>query len=183
MHRSLFTLLVLAATLALPVLVGCSSAHEARAVSSGIYELTARGDADACSPSRATGAMGLVGIVSTAGVVNVGVPDVASHTLARVSLAPSRGFHAESVLPLAGCEGGEVRRAWTILDTSSTGFSMQLSEEWTGVAGCAGVRALMPAAPEADCRADRVLEYRLMEACEAPCEVRIVEGGAACFCD
>lgn len=177
MHRSLFTLLVLA------TLVGCSSAHEARDVASGVYELTARGDADACSPSRATGGMGLVGIVSTAGVVNVGVPDVQSHSLARVSLAATAGFHAESVLALEGCERGEVRRAWTILETSSLGFSMQLSEEWTGVAECAGVRELMPAAPESDCRAERVLEYRLMEACEAPCQVRIVESGAACVCD
>ena len=60
---------------------------------------------------------------------------------------------------------------------------MQLGEEWVGVAECAGVRSLMPAAPERDCRAERVLEYRLMEPCEAPCEVRIAPDGAACACE
>ena len=178
MHRSLVTLLVLAG-----MLFGCSSAHEPRAVATGIYDLTARGDVDACSPSRETGAMGLVGIVSNAGVVNVGVPDVGSDALARVSLAATTGFHAESVLAIEGCEGARVRRAWTILDTSAGGFAMQLSEEWTGVAACAAVRDLMPEAPDSDCRADRVLEYRLMETCEAPCQVRVVAGGAACACD
>lgn len=177
MHRSIGTLLVLSA------LFGCSSAHEPREVASGIYDLTARGDVDACSPSREIGAMGLVGIVSTGGVVNVGVPDVASDALARVSLAATSGFHIESELAIEGCAGARVRRAWTILETSRAGFQMATSEEWTGVAGCAGVRDLMPEAPESDCRADRVLDYRLMEACAAPCEIRLVSGAASCACE
>ncbi len=162
--------------------LGCSAAHEAREVGSGIYDLTARGDADRCTPTRTTGAMGLVGVVSERGLVNLAVPDGAEGTLARVSLAASESFHTEITSELPGCEGTSLRRSWTILDTTSTGFQLQLTEEWIGIDACDAARELMPAAPEHDCRADRVLEYRLMETCAAPCEVHVIAGAPSCSC-
>lgn len=175
--QRLVTLLVLAL-----LGIGCAAAHEPREVATGIYDLRAHGELDACSPSRTTGEMGLVGIVGSAGVVNVGVPDVVSHALSRVSLAATAGFHAEAITTIDGCAGATVRRAWTLLDTTTIGFSLELREEWTGLAGCAAARERMPAAPERDCRAERVLEYRLMEACAAPCELRVAGEALECAC-
>lgn len=173
----------LAALVTTIVALGCSAAHEPRVVGSGIYDLTVRGDVDRCMPARSTGAMGLVGIVSERGVVNVAVPDGASGALARVSLAARDGFHTETAIDIAGCEGASVRRGWTILDTSRDAFQLALTEEWSGIDGCATASELVPSAPERDCRADRVLEYRLMEPCAAPCEVHLIAGVAACACD
>ncbi|AKF08012.1 hypothetical protein [Sandaracinus amylolyticus] len=178
MHRSLVTL-VISALLG----IGCSAAHEPRDVATGIYDLRVRGEVDACSPSRATGEMGLVGIVSGSGVVNVGVPDVTSLAMSRVSLAATAGFHSEAITAIEGCDGASVRRAWTLLETTSSGFGLAMTEEWTGLAGCDAARDRMPAAPESDCRAERVLDYSLMETCEAPCAVRVSAGVVGCSCE
>lgn len=173
----------LAALLVASLGIGCSAAHEPREVGSGIYDLTVRGELDRCSPTRSTGAMGLVGIVSERGLVNVAVPDGAAGSLARVSLAATDGFHTDAAIELPGCDDASVRRSWTILDTSSEGFQLELTEEWIGLERCDAARELLPAAPLTDCRSARVLDYRLMEPCGAPCEVHLVAGGAACACD
>lgn len=162
--------------------VGCAAAHEPLDVGSGIYDLSVRREDDRCTPTRSTPSMGPVGIVSARGLVNVAVPGL-DGDLARVSLAASEGFHADRVVEFAGCPGASLRRSWTILDGTSNGFELQLSEEWTGIAGCASARDYAVVVPESDCHADRVFEYRLMETCAAPCEVRVTAGDAICACD
>ncbi|MDQ3033738.1 MAG: hypothetical protein M3Y87_15075 [Myxococcota bacterium] len=173
----------LAALFGTMLALGCSAAHEPRVVGSGIYDLTVRGDVDRCTPTRTTGALGLVGIVSQGGLVNVAVPDGDEGALARVSLSEHDGFHTETAIDIPGCESTSLRRSWTILDTSRDGFQLALTEEWIGIERCAAASEIMPAAPDADCRADRVLEYRLMEPCSAPCEVHVIAGAATCACD
>lgn len=162
--------------------VGCAARHEPLDVGSGIYDLSVRREDDRCSPTRSTSSMGPVGIVSTRGLVNVAVPGL-DGDLARVSLAASEGFHADRVIEFAGCPGASLRRSWTILDGTSSGFELQLSEEWTGIAGCTSAREYTPVVPQHDCRADRVFEYRLMETCAAPCELQVTADDAICACD
>ncbi len=162
--------------------VGCAAAHEPLDVGSGIYELSVRREDDRCSPTRNTPSMGPVGIVSERGLVNIAVPGLEG-PLARVSLAASDGFHTDSVIEFADCAGGSLRRSWTILDGTPNGFELELSEEWTGIVGCAAAREYAPIVPEDDCRAERVFEYRLMEPCASPCEVRVTAGNTVCACD
>jgi hypothetical protein len=162
--------------------VGCAASHEPLDVGSGIYDLRVRHEDDRCTPTRRTPPMGAVGIVSERGLVNIAVPGLEGH-LSRVSLSASEGFHSDSFVEFPDCAGASLRRSWTILDGTTNGFELQLSEEWTGIAGCAAAREYAPVVPEGDCRADRVFEYRLMEACASPCEVRVVDGNAFCSCD
>lgn len=164
-------------------LLGCAAAHEAREVGSGIYDLTVHGDVDACSPTRATGAMGEVGIVVEADVLNVAVPDGVAEHLARVSLARADGFSTEVHVDVEGCPGAQLHRVWSVLDSSDDRFEVGFSQSWTGITGCDAARLTMPAAPSADCTAEQVLEYTLTTPCASPCEVRIVAGAPACACD
>jgi hypothetical protein len=178
-RHAIVALFALAAT---TFLVACSSAHEPTTVSSGIYDLVVVGEADACSPARETGSMGLVGIVSDLGVLNVAVPD-GTGELARVSLLESQAFHAELSLDIPDCAGGKLRRGWTVVGSSRDAFSVAYTEEWSGIEGCTSFRTAMPHAPAADCMAQRMLEYQLAESCAAPCEVRETAAGAVCACE
>jgi hypothetical protein len=156
--------------------LGCSAAHAPTEVSSGIYELSVTSERDACSPARSTGVMGRVAVVSSDDVLNIGLPDGA-----RVSLAQANGFHGVHVVPIASCEGASLRRAWTVVGSRGAGFSLAYTEEWLGMAGCASPS--MPEAPDFDCRADLVLDYVRMEACEAPCDLRLAATGPTCACE
>lgn len=155
--------------------VGCSTTHSATEVSSGIYDLTVAREADACSPSRRTGSAGVVGVVASADVVNVGTLDGA-----RVSLSQANGFHNVFEGALDGCPDARVRREWTILGSTPDGFTMAYAESWSGLGACPAIAT--DSAPERDCRADLVLDYRQMAACEAPCEVRLGASGPSCAC-
>src|SRR5687767_12925633 len=95
-------------SLAVVSLGGCASSHETRSVGSGIYELTVHGDGDACSPTRLTGAMGAVGVVSEVDVLNVAVPDGTAEHLARVSLARADGFSTDVYVDVEGCPGAQL---------------------------------------------------------------------------
>jgi hypothetical protein len=161
---------------------GCAAAHSSREVPSGIYDLTVRGEVDACSPTRRVGAMGAVGVVARDGLLNVAVPDGASDVLARVSLARAEGLHTEVAVDIDGCANASLVRSWTVTESAHEGFELVFAQRWIGLAGCAAARA-MPGAPASDCAAEQTLEYRLMEACAAPCEVRVAAGAATCACD
>ncbi len=154
---------------------GCSSTHSATTVSSGIYDLTVARELDACSPSRATGRTGAVGVVATDDVVNVGAIDGT-----RISLSQANGFHGEFEAAIPACPTARLRREWTILGSSAEGFTMAYAETWSGLDGCGAVA--MPSAPSHDCRADLVLDYRRTTACEAPCEVSLDASGPSCSC-
>lgn len=162
---------------------GCAAAHEANDVGSGIYELMVRNEGDACAPSRVTGAMGAVGIVSHSDVLDVAVPDGLADRIGRVSLARSNGFATEVSIAIDGCAGARLARSWSVLDAAEDRFSIAYAEEWSGITGCEGARAAMPAAPRADCRAERTLEYTLTSRCAAPCSVRLSSTGPSCSCD
>ena len=154
-------------------LTGCMSSHATTDVASGIYELTVTSERDACTPFRATGSMGRVAVVSAVDVLNLGLQDGA-----RVSLDQSNGFHAVHEVPLASCAGASLRREWAVIASEASGsFTVSYNEEWTGVARCGA-----PEAPRADCRADLVLNYRNMEACEAPCTLSMSAAGPSCLC-
>ena len=155
-------------------LSGCTSSHASTDVASGIYELTVTTERDACTPSRETGAMGRVAVVSAIDVLNLGLQDGA-----RVSLNQSNGFHAVHEVPLLSCAGAVLRREWSVVAADlAGGFTVAYNEEWSGVQDCA-----MPEAPRTDCRADLVLSYRNMEACEAPCTLSMSASGPSCLCD
>lgn len=154
--------------------LGCTSAHATTDVASGIYELTVTSERDACTPSRETGSMGRVAVVSAVDVLNLGLQDGA-----RVSLNQSNGFHAVHEVPLASCAGAALRREWAVIASDlSGGFTVAYNEEWTGLSHCA-----MPEAPRTDCRADLVLSYRNMEACAAPCTLSMSAAGPSCLCN
>jgi len=154
---------------------GCSAVHAPTEVASGIYELSVSTERDACSPARVTGSMGRVAVVSSDDVLNIGLGDGA-----RVSLSQATGFHDEHEVAIATCPGASLRREWTVLDSTHGGFSLQYSEEWLGIGGCTALA--MPEAPDVDCRAELVLDYARMEACEAPCELRLAATGPVCAC-
>lgn len=167
--------LALGVVSSLLTLSACSSTHGATEVGSGIYELTVSTERDACTPSRNTGVMGQVAVVSSDDVLNIGLADGA-----RVSLEQAAGFHGAYDVPIASCDGASLHREWTILGSTPGGFTLAYQEEWIGIAGCTGIA--MPEAPDHDCRADLVLDYQRMEACEAPCELRLAATGPTCSC-
>ncbi len=164
-------------------LAGCTSAHQTVDVGSGIYDLTVTGDADACSPLRMTGAMGVVGVVSIDDVLNLSVPDLGAEASMRVSLSRSTGFHDERTEALPACTDANLDRSYTVVSADGTHFSVTYTETWRGLASCgSAMRSVMPAAPSADCRADLVLDYRLDTECLAPCEIQLTGSGASCSC-
>ncbi len=160
-------------------LAACSSVHEVRQVTSGIYEVEVTGDLDVCSPARETGPMGAVGVSSRGDVVSLGLP--AALGAAHVSLSRAAGFHAEVAAPLDGCSGAWVRREITVLDAHAGDFSVAYRERWHGLDTCLG--RVVPRMPAADCAADLVARYTLSEVCEAPCVVSLDAGGARCACE
>jgi hypothetical protein len=181
MHRSFVVLIAAALAVVCPA---CSSAHRSTEVLPGIYHLSIRGEVDACSPARETGAMGEVGVVVAPGVLNVPVPDATEVDALRVSLSRTDGWHGESSATLAGCVGATLDRSWTVLDTDDGSFEVAYRESWRGLDGCGeAMRSIMPEAPTGDCDADLVLDYQLREACMAPCEVGVSVLGVACVCD
>ena len=171
--------------LAMLGLSACAGAHEPTNVGTGIYELTVHGELDACSPMRATGSMGRVGVVSSGGVLNLGVPnDALIGADARVSLAQSDGWSDAVEESLRSCTEATLRREWSVVRGDGDSFELVYAEEWRGLDTCgAAMRSIMPAAPATDCRAELVLDYHRVQRCEAPCEVRIDAGGASCACE
>lgn len=181
--RARFVVLV-AAALTVVFVPACSAAHRTSEVMPGVYDLTIRGETDACSPARETGAMGSVGVVVMPGILDVSVPDATEGDAIRVSLSRDAGWHDEASLALEGCAGATLERSWTVLDTRDASFEVAYRESWRGLEGCsAAMRSLMPAAPAADCVADLVLDYRIREACGPRCEVGVTDSGLGCLCD
>jgi|GEM_PF-3339675 len=164
--------------------VGCSSAHVSGDPAAGIYDLSARGEADRCSPARATGSMGAAYVVTSGDVLGVAVPDPTRGTMLHVSLSRPTGYHDVSTVNLRGCTGASLERTFTVLETTSESVSVAYRERWIGMESCGeAMRALMPAAPGADCDADMIFDYALTEACGASCEVGLLASGPTCLCD
>lgn len=165
-------------------LAGCAAAHGSDEVAPGIYELTVESELDACSPVRASGAMGPVAVLVEGGAIDAPVPDVdaAPLTSPRVRLAPDGLFHAETNRRVPGCEAAWVHEEWTVLEPGAEGFAISHLQRWEGLAGCADIA--MPSAPATDCESERLLRYDLAERCAAPCTLRLTAGSAIeCVCD
>ncbi len=165
---------------------GCASAHPSAEVAPGIYELSASADTDACSPHRAVGVMGEVAVLVEAGAVDAPVPDMDAPLLVapRVRLAPGQSYHSETNRRIPGCESAWVHEEWTMLQGGAEGFRVLHTQEWQGLAACAGARDVMPGAPEADCRSERVLDYALSSVCRAPCRLLLGDtDSVVCSCD
>ncbi len=166
--------------------VGCTHAHVAEELGSGLYELSIKTDEDGCSPIRPTGTMGDVGVLVEEGAIDAPVPDSDRTALVspRVRLTPERAFHAETNRPVPNCEGAYVYDQWTMLGNSPRALSILHVQEWQGLSGCADTIDSMPAAPAADCRSERALTYTLSESCLAPCSLRILTlDTIACVCE
>lgn len=164
-------------------LIGCGQNHPSDEVAAGIYELTVIAESDACSPSRAVGAMGPVAVVTRGSAIDAPVPDVGDASLLtapRVVLAAD-AFHAETNRRIPSCEGSFVHEEWTLLDATSEGFELLHTQEWHGLEGCEAAGTVMPGAPAADCMAERRLRYDLAEACAAPCRL-VLDATAAVAC-
>jgi hypothetical protein len=165
-------------------LSSCASAHDTSEPQAGIYDLSAHGELDACSPARATGMIGAVGVVSSGDVLSLAAPDPTRGTMLHVSLSRPAGYHDTSSVALRGCTAATLERTFTVLDASDTAIRVAYHEQWTGIETCGdAMRSLMPAAPLTDCEADLVLDYQLTEACGATCEVGLSASGPSCLCD
>jgi hypothetical protein len=164
--------------------VGCSSSHETLDATNGVYDLTVASEVDACSPLRTTGPMGTSAVVAQGPLLTLSVPDLTSSAPMLVALNENAGYTSTQSEMLAPCTGATLERAYTIVGQSASGFDVAYRETWTGMSTCgAAMRAVMPAAPSADCRADLVLHFQLHAACESPCELRVsAAGDAACHC-
>ncbi len=164
--------------------VGCSSTHETLSATSGVYDLTVAGERDACSPTRLTGPMGTAGVVSHGALLTLAVPDLVSNTPMLLALNSATGYADERTDTLAPCTGATLARGYSVISTSASGIDVAYHESWSGMSTCgAAMRAIMPAAPSADCSADLVLHYRLATTCAAPCQILVTADGAtACHC-
>lgn len=166
------------------MMVGCAQTHSPDDVASGIYELTIESATEACSPGRAIGTMGEVAVLAEDGAIDAPVPDIEAPLLVapRVRLTPGL-YHSETNRRVTGCEGAWVHEEWTVIDASATGFDLMHTQEWQGLAGCAGARAVMPSAPDADCMSERILRYGLSTECRAPCSLQLTASGTVeCSC-
>ncbi|MCB9594438.1 MAG: hypothetical protein H6719_17025 [Sandaracinaceae bacterium] len=164
---------------------GCSQNHPTDDVSAGIYELTVAADADACSPTRAVGSMGPVGVVVRGTAIDAPVPDVASPTLLTAPrvILNADSFHAETNRRIPGCADAFVHEEWTLLESTGAGFELLHTQLWTGMSGCDVAADVMPGAPAADCQSERRLRYDLMEVCAEPCRLFLdASGSVSCSC-
>jgi len=179
------SLLVAASLAASGSLAGCAATHgPEEAIASGVYDLTIRSALDDCSPSRLTGSVGEVPVVSQDGLLSVPVPDrddtPALEVARRVTLLEEEGFHFASVGGMEGCPTATERHAWTVVARSEDTFEVEHCQRFEGLAGCGA----MEGAPEADCEAVRDLRFTLRTRCDAPCELTWSPGaGVACTCD
>lgn len=163
---------------------GCAEAHGTDSVQPGIYELRVEPEIDGCSPTRAIGSMGPVGVLVESGAIDAPVPDIDAPILAapRVRLTPSTSFHRETNRRIEGCDGW-VHEEWTLTTSNADGFSLLHTQRWENLIACSSGRARMPSAPEVDCTAERILRYELSGACVAPCTLRLTAGEAVrCHC-
>ncbi|MFK7991557.1 MAG: hypothetical protein AB8I08_36410 [Sandaracinaceae bacterium] len=176
--------LLLATLLGLSTLA-CAQTHDTGAVQPGIYELEVERDSDACSPSRAVGAMGAVAVLVDSDAVDAPVPEMDGPMLSapRVRLDPNT-LHAETNRRITDCGAAFVHEEWTVVRSGEGAFDLLHLQEWQGLAGCDEAPELMPGAPEADCTSERTLRYTLESACAAPCSLRLVGAEQlACVCD
>lgn len=180
-HRSNKALFVLVLSLAA---VGCGSTHEPLSATTGVYDLTIAGEADACSPMRMTGPMGTAGVVQQGAVLTLSVPDLTNSALMLVSLDSASSFSDERMDTLASCTNATLARSYSVVAHDAGGFDVAYHESWSGLSTCgAAMRVLMPAAPSTDCSADLVMHYRLATPCASPCQIRVTaDGAAACHC-
>lgn len=171
--------------LVLAVAMGCAQAHVTDEVQPGLYELAIERELDACSPMRAAGVMGPVGVLVERGTIDAPVPDtdLSLLTAPRVRLAPSAGYHAETNRRVAGCEGAFVHEEWTVVESSAQSFTLTHLQRWEGLERCADVTTDLPGAPARDCASERRLRYDLAASCGAPCAIRLTPSGLACTCD
>ena len=177
MHHARFLTLALALT-------ACGSSHETITATSGVYDLTIASEHDACSPTRTTGAIGTAGVFATTNDLVIAVPDASASTPMLVSLESVASYSADRSAPLAACPTATLARSYSITAASASGLDIAYTETWNGLATCtSAMRALMPAAPSVDCRADLLLRYRLATPCAAPCQLRVsTDGSTSCSC-
>lgn len=170
--------------LALMALAGCSSTHETIDATTGVYDLSIASEADPCSPMRATGPMGAMGVIQQGAVLTVTAPDLTSTAPLLLSLTGETGFAEDRTEALAPCTNATLDRSYTVVGANASGFDVAYHESWTGLSTCgAAMRYVMPAAPTSDCSADLVLHYRLASPCASPCRLQLgLDGSAACHC-
>lgn len=163
---------------------GCAQTHATEDVVPGIYELMAEPEVDACSPSRAVGAMGPVAVLVEDGAIDAPVPEMEGPLLTapRVVLSPRASFHAETNRRIDGCDAF-VHEEWTVIDADEGAFELLHTQEWVGLESCGDAATIMPGAPEADCDSERVLRYTLDSPCLAPCRLILGDAGSlSCAC-
>lgn len=166
-------------------LFGCSQSHPNAEIAPGIYDLTVQSETEACSPPRAVGAMGRVAVLVQNGAVDAPVPegDDSLLTAPRVVLEPSSSFHTETNRRPSGCDTAFVHEEWTVLASDGATFDLLHTQQWQGIASCAGAEPLRNA-PSADCMSERRLRYDLAQACVAPCRLVLGESLAVgCSCE
>ena len=171
-------------SLAIPLFVACAATHDPEPpIASGIYALTVRSESDACSPRRTEGDLGRVGVLRLDHAISVAVPESADDLTAdvtrRVTLAAEDGFHDEQSDTMDACPAATTSRALTLTTRDADRFALELTERFTGLAACGPMDGM----PTADCESTRALDYRLLAACEAPCEIAWTAAeGVTCAC-
>jgi hypothetical protein len=169
---------------AIPSLLACAAAHDPEPpIASGIYALTIHSESDACTPRRTAGDLGRVSVVSLEHAVSIAVPenadDLTADVTRRVTLTAEDGFHAEQSDTMDACPAATTARTLTLTARDTDRFAIELTEQFTGLAACGPMDGM----PSADCVSTRALDYELVSACEAPCELSwSAAGGITCAC-
>ena len=175
---------LLTVSLSIPLLVACAATHDPEPpIVSGIYALTIHSESDRCSPQRVAGELGRVSVVRLDDALSVAVPesadDVTADVTRRVTLAADQGFHAEQTDTMDACPTATTARTLTLTSRGAAGFALELTEQFTGLATCGPMAGM----PTADCVSTRALDYELVTACEAPCELAwSAAEGVTCAC-
>lgn len=157
------------------------------AIATGVYTLTASTQLDSCDPPRFVGS---IAVPIYAGSNAIEISDesssVSAPTIARYSLTAGSGYTAE--VPPAGAafapcpSGGSFSLDFTLTAASASAFEVVDDESWTIVSACPDTTIDAATVPSASCQASRTLEYTLVEACAAPCELVEDDLVATCVC-
>lgn len=142
----------------------------------GVYELEISTRSDTCAPARFLGDAGLIpAFVNDEGIGYFEPVSFASGiAFYRVELVAQDGYALSTGAGIdigSGC-GGHVERLIErrLMATTTDGFVVNRTEDWTITLPCRP--DVQSDVPQASCQVDQDLRYKLVTACDAPCQLR-----------
>lgn len=172
------------------VLAGCTEAShvEPSELHSGIYTLHIATRADTCDPQRMSGEFGTFAVgVAKSGISGVD-PFIApfGSGYQRYDLPADAGYMVSTgtgIDPSADCGGhSSFLTTRQLVATTTDGMVVNETTDWTITAPCTN-GAIVQGLPVTSCHSDQDQSYRLVTACDAPCQVREeAPGSLTCAC-